>query len=87
MMLSRSKPAISEPVQTPEQDKKFPTVESFIKSRDYLGAITILEVGRRVVISSLTLLLGKILQITSSLLRIVIFTLAITNWLWRYRWI
>jgi intraflagellar transport protein 56 len=47
-MLSRAKPAVgpaTAPVPDESQDKKkMPTLETFIANRDYMGAITLLEV-------------------------------------------
>lgn len=46
-MLSRAKPALAPsgpPTQDATEKKKMPSLDSFIAERDFLGAITLLEV-------------------------------------------
>lgn len=50
-MLSRQKPAIGPGSTTPAKEnkkkKKLPKLEEFLEARDYTGAITLLEVSKK----------------------------------------
>jgi hypothetical protein len=83
-MLSRAKSALdSEEKEAVPEKKQAPKLDNFIRDRDYMGAITLLEVRRATTDNSFSSLWERMNLIYNCGWRILLFILVIIRNLWR----